>query len=890
MAAYMTISSRFPSWRDCHLSKKKEAKGFPKKTEEVGGILATPQPFVGDQFGLMKAVDWFEGEAILLFPAGGNRVSVIHNCFKADVKDGSGLSIFGIFGSRVTSPIKRLGMSDAIKHQLAPKVTRSQERKEEWAPSAKILSKCKNAKEFKSSFVEPGGGGYSATELWKYPQCCFVDHAVLEAFGEDCTKEAGDLAMEILRTYRNKKSNDPKGENKTKDPEKEFNVLLFLWAVENSWMKKVPLYEAPDNENLDRLVQKVWKKLEKKEEAKLPEGPNPPSIASRGTSQSSREVSPKTDDRTKPREPPPDSPDKSTTENSSDEGEERGRKRIVEKGKERKSPSPSSSDSGSSSSSEEERKSPRTSKSRERSRSKSKRRSLTRSNSRSSKAKSSDSEGSDSSPRRSRRNRSSSPPSSSSDSDSDSSSSSDDSRRRPGKRPGKDKRKKRRKRQKKKGEHGKRRGRSSSISRGDRDLNRTMIRSLQAMTDSQLKRDQKADKNKSMLSRLSPEAGSLFRLLSATGWNDWNPRLPSLTKKILEDRDSNRALGEVKSLSKRWTGKISEKGFLLFLANGYQADDITEAPGGFSVFSFSPLDHVKSSDPKTNVHQVRSMFGSTELDEESIKYFAKKDFYLADSLAGLEEQIYTCIKCLEMLTRREGIAAEGYVYGFEMLSRYKREFIALYRMDHLFPVKFAYLLDRVFQNFVQDLGDFHSKSDPIKKARKSLKGQQVREINAAMIGFKTGSLSHLFLPRTLQGGTPVKDTHPSTDGGAKGTGGGRKTKTELQAEEGAKEKTPPEEWWSTNPSPVAAWKTPEGKSFSEIFDHQKDSLKANTESWPKFKSHNPHRRGRGKTFLCLRYQTEGKCPHTCKAAHVIPEKIPAAERKIMDDRFKKIYN
>jgi hypothetical protein len=38
------------------------------------------------------------------------------------------------------------------------------------------------------------------------------------------------------------------------------------------------------------------------------------------------------------------------------------------------------------------------------------------------------------------------------------------------------------------------------------------------------------------------------------------------------------------------------------------------------------------------------MFGSAELDEDSIKYFAKNDFYPADSLAGLEEQIYTCIK------------------------------------------------------------------------------------------------------------------------------------------------------------------------------------------------------------------------------------------------------
>jgi hypothetical protein len=215
------------------------------------------------------------------------------------------------------------------------------------------------------------------------------------------------------------------------------------------------------------------------------------------------------------------------------------------------------------------------------------------------------------------------------------------------------------------------------------------------------------------------------------------------------------------------------------------------------------------------------MFGSTELDEESIKCFTKKDFYLADSLAGLEEQIHTCIKCLEMLTRRDGIAAsEGCVCGFNMLSKHKREFLALLRMDPLFPVKFACLLDRAFQNFVQDLEDFHSKSTPIKQAKRSLKGQQVREINAAMMRFKTGSLSHVFLSRTLQG-TPAKDAHPSTDGGAKGAGGGKKTRAESKGSKGeegakgAKGKTPPEEWMSTNPSPVAAWKIPDGKDFLE---------------------------------------------------------------------------
>ena len=903
MAAYMTISSRFPSWREYHLSKKKEGKGFPLKTDEEDGFIAPcPSPmFKGDQFSLMRAVDWFQGEALLLLPAGGDQVKIIHNCFKADVKDGSGVSIFGVFGNRFTSPIKRLNMGQAIKRQTAPRMTtRSGDRKEEWAPSAETLSKCKNADEFKRSFGESDGGGYSADELWKSPHCCFVDLAVLEAFGEDRTKRAGDLAMEILEGHhREKSSTNPEGGDKTKDPEKEFKILLFLWAIENAWMKKVTLYEAPDNENFDRLAQEVWKKLEKKEEASdSPESSVHSTKDNVDDSQeSSQDDSPKTNDRTKSKKPPLDSPDGSAIAKFSNQGGERGRRKEPRKKKARRSPSPSpspsnsSSGSGSSSPSDAERRSPRSSRSREspsKSRSKSKGKSPVRSRSRSSRTKSIDSEGSHSSPNRSARTRGSpSSSSSSSDSSSDSSSSSDKSEMRSRGRPRKSKRRKRHKgKQKRRGDR-RRRGRSPSSSGDDRDLNRTMIRSLQAMTESQLKRDQKAEKNKSMFARLSPEAGSLFKLLSARDWNDRDPKLPSLTKKILEDRDSNRTLGVVKSLSKRWTGKVSEKGFLLFLANGYQADDITEAPGGFSVFSFSPLDNVKSSDNNTNIHQVRSMFGSTELNEESIKYFAKRDLYLADSLAGLEEQVYTCIKCLEMLTRRGGIASEGYVYGFDMLSRHKREFLALLRMDPLFPVKFAYLLDRAFQNFVQDLGDFHSRSDPIRRAKRSLKGQQVREINAAMMGFKTGSLSHLFLPRTLQG-TPAKDAHPSTDGGAKGAGGGRKSRAESKAEEGAKGKTPPEEWMSTNPSPVAAWKIPEGKGFLDFFDYKKDELKPNTESWPKFPSHSPRQNGR-MTFLCLRYQTEGKCQHGCRKAHVIPENISATGRRTMDDRFKEIY-
>ena len=200
------------------------------------------------------------------------------------------------------------------------------------------------------------------------------------------------------------------------------------------------------------------------------------------------------------------------------------------------------------------------------------------------------------------------------------------------------------------------------------------------------------------------------------------------------------------------------------------------------------------------------------------------------NLAGLEEQIFTCIKMLESLTCKGGIASEGYWFGLDMLNNHKREFLGLLEMDPLFPVKFAYLLDRAFQNFVQDLGDYHDKDDPIRQAKKKLKGQQVRDIEAAMSGFKTGSLSQLFLPRTLRAEPEAK-----TDGGATGTGVSKKrsgkgsdTKT-GKGQDATKDKSPRvvEDWWTTNPNPVAAWSVPEGKSFKDFFDKSVESMKPN---------------------------------------------------------------
>jgi hypothetical protein len=159
-----------------------------------------------------------------------------------------------------------------------------------------------------------------------------------------------------------------------------------------------------------------------------------------------------------------------------------------------------------------------------------------------------------------------------------------------------------------------------------------MIRNLAAMTASQLKRDSRDEKKKSMLSRLSPEAGKLFDLLAARYWDDENPQMSRSMKDLVSDRDSQRALAIIKTETKQWSSLVSKKGLLGFFANGFAANEIQESPGGFTIFMFKPITATHTKDNKGRQQQVRSMFGSTKLHEDAIKYYAKNDFYLAETL------------------------------------------------------------------------------------------------------------------------------------------------------------------------------------------------------------------------------------------------------------------
>jgi hypothetical protein len=94
------------------------------------------------------------------------------------------------------------------------------------------------------------------------------------------------------------------------------------------------------------------------------------------------------------------------------------------------------------------------------------------------------------------------------------------------------------------------------------------------------------------------------------------------------------------------------------------------------------------------------MFGNSTLDNKAVKYYSTNDFFLAESVASLEEQICTCNRCPKIFTTRKGVTMVGFKYCLQILQKDQRMLKKFLGRDPLFGVKFAYLLDWFFQKFV----------------------------------------------------------------------------------------------------------------------------------------------------------------------------------------------
>jgi hypothetical protein len=113
---------------------------------------------------------------------------------------------------------------------------------------------------------------------------------------------------------------------------------------------------------------------------------------------------------------------------------------------------------------------------------------------------------------------------------------------------------------------------------------------------------------------------------------------------------------------------------------------------------------------------MRAMFGEKTFDEDSIKRYTKKQFFLSDRIEDWSIQLIATAKFIELLTVEEGIASEAYRTAQDLYEQNEQTFRAVFASDRLMGVKILHFLDRVFQGFAADLSRFAGRDDPLRAA------------------------------------------------------------------------------------------------------------------------------------------------------------------------------
>lgn len=377
---------------------------------------------------------------------------------------------------------------------------------------------------------------------------------------------------------------------------------------------------------------------------------------------------------------------------------------------------------------------------------------------------------------------------------------------------------------------------------------------------------------KSVLGKLSERQKDLFTLLAAKDWYDTHPRLNRATERLLASRAPEKQWNLIEDWSRKWPGLVSKQGVVQFLSSGYASKSL---PGGFTVFMFAPLKHHKPLDKKDRVRNIKGTFGKEgSLDDEAVDFYATLDYFVPTSLNDAETQLEMAIHLLEALTHRQGIAIDGYLRGLDIIAKHRLQMYEELAKDNMFMARFLHFLDVVFNNFCNDLAEYHTRSRPIESARRRLRGRMKDDIDRVMRDIHHGITPNLPLPNILEKEGKADPKEEETP-----TSGKRKPKEDEEKKSPA--------WWSKNPEVVQAWTIPEGKDMKDLFTSFSPEGKENIKRFPHVRHHNPTIPG--KKTMCIKYQCRGKCRAGCPQAHVKPTSMTADERAKVAEGFRKSY-
>jgi hypothetical protein len=119
---------------------------------------------------------------------------------------------------------------------------------------------------------------------------------------------------------------------------------------------------------------------------------------------------------------------------------------------------------------------------------------------------------------------------------------------------------------------------------------------------------------------------------------------------------------------------------------------------------------------------MRALLGETKLDNESIRFYAENEFFIAQSVGQIEDQLTMVALTLQLFTRDYSIGLEGYEYLLKNIRRHRGKFERMFKADPLFGAKVGYRIDTIFQTFCLEPTKFADERYPIKEARRDLKG------------------------------------------------------------------------------------------------------------------------------------------------------------------------
>jgi hypothetical protein len=418
-------------------------------------------------------------------------------------------------------------------------------------------------------------------------------------------------------------------------------------------------------------------------------------------------------------------------------------------------------------------------------------------------------------------------------------------------------------------------------------LTETIARAVDQMAIYQKEKVEAERKKTTLLVAWTDDALDLFRILSARDWGETG--LPELNEFVLEtirDKKPNRAINRIEQAGRRWDGLPSPNGLIEFFARGFLAQDVLEEPGGFTIFMCRPRDHITPRSDMEKKQAYQDIFGSGELSDETLKAFAKKDWFVPTDRYEAMEQLSVGITFLDLLTSHRGIASIGFRHGLRLLKENSTRVKAELRRDKLFLLKYQHLLDAVFQRFCERLSKLSHLREPLKEARRErLDRLQVEMIDGALGSFfDLGITPALSLPGSIErfaakGRDKIKDPPPDK----KGDEGEKKPRP---ADSAPKENTPAKKvgWHVANPSREMDWCPPAGVEFNSIFGK---GMFENHKGFPKFKHHSRS----GEAAMCIRYQILGKCHggKECRGAHIPTDRMKADEKAAVDVRIKELY-